>query len=365
MRKYYYISIIFMSVFFFGNWAAYAQSAGQLYMGFTPWPYDLTEEAVRETYEFISKNGNLVAHHLDNGVPWQEALDNDAYPEHLKQEWSKRIANTPKGHKVFLALTPISFSRDAISPYWGESGDNLPLPKSWKGRQFNDQKVKKAFLNYTLRAVGAFKPDFLAIGIESNLLITNMPHKWKEYLELNAYVYEQVKKHHPSLPVFSTIQYEHLRGIEDESKANLDKQIPGVKKLMQHSDYLALSTYRYGFIHPNPPDDDYFEPAMQFGKKIAIAETGAMSETTLVMGLPLIASEGNQKEFISMVLKNARKHNFAFVVNWVSRDFDPMIKKLPSEFRSIAKAWVHTGLVDADGEEKAAFAVWKKYLHSN
>jgi len=195
------------------------------------------------------------------------------------------------------------------------------------------------------------------------MIITKAPEKWPAYLELNAHIYNGIKAKHPNLPVFSTVQYEHMRGIEGDSKPNQHLQIPAVKKLMKHSDYLALSTYRYGSVHPNPPTEDYFEPALAFKKPIAIAETGAMSETTLVMGMPLFSSEANQKEFIGMILSQAQRHNFPFVINWVPIDFNKMLSKLPKEFRGIAKAWVHTGMLDEDKDEKPAFSeVWKQHL---
>ena len=39
------------------------------YMGFTPWPFYMTIEAVTRTNAFISKNGNIVAQQFDNGAP--------------------------------------------------------------------------------------------------------------------------------------------------------------------------------------------------------------------------------------------------------------------------------------------------------
>lgn len=331
-------------------------------MGFTPWPSDLTEAALNQTYEFIARNGNIISHHLDNGVPWPEAKNNRPFPAHLKNDWQKRIDMTPAGHKILLSITPLDFGRKGLAKYWGETGDGQDLPKDWQDKAFNDPDVKAAFLNYARRAIRAFNPDFLAIGIESNVLISHHPEKWDAYLDLNAHVYTHLKAEFPSLPVFATVQYEHMRGIEDDSKPNQSLQIPGVRRLMAHSDYMALSTYRYGMLHPNPPVKDYFKQALSFGRPVAIAETGAMSETTLVMGIPLISNEKTQLEFIRMVLNNAAVHDFPFVINWVPRDFDPMLKKLPAEVRGIAKAWVHSGLADEKGNGKKAFKVWKSHL---
>ncbi|PCI55268.1 MAG: hypothetical protein COB36_06495 [Alphaproteobacteria bacterium] len=331
------------------------------YMGFTPWPYDLTIEAVEDTYDFIHQNATIISHHFDNGISWDAALNNTPFPAHLKTDWQGRLDKT-RNMKVFLSLTPINFSRDGLALNWAEQSDNQPLPEVWRDMAFDDPETVKAYTNYVLRSVAFFKPDFLAIGVEVNVLISNAPQKWDAYLALNQSVYKAVKARHPDLPVFSTVQYEHFRGIEAVSKNNLELQKPAVTALMKHSDMLVLSTYKYGFIHPNKITDTYFDEMLSYKKPMAIAETGAMSKTTFVAGIPLFASENNQKAFVSMILSQAAKHNFVFVVHWLPIDFDAMLSKLPKEYSEIAKAWVHSGLVDKKMNKKPAYDVWQKHL---
>ncbi|MCP3898470.1 MAG: hypothetical protein GY707_01905 [Desulfobacteraceae bacterium] len=338
-----------------------AQEKYNGYMGFTPWPSDLTMEALENTYRFIISSSNIISHHVDNGVPWDEALNGKLFPKHLRDDWNMRMDRTPSTHKIMLSITPMEFERTGLAPAWGEDGGGKPLPLGWEFKAFNDPEVKTAFLNYALRAIEMFNPSFLAIGIESNILISNVPEKWDNYLELNAYVYDGIKKIHPNLPVFSTVQYEHLRGIEIESMENKNLQIPGVMQLMEHSDYLALSTYQYGLLHPNPTSENYFETALSFNKPIAISETGAMSETTIISGVSFPSNEDTQNKFIEMILQNAVKHEFSFVINWVGIDFDPMISKLGSR-GEIAKAWVHTGMLTYMNKAKKAYKTWMKYL---
>ena len=178
-------------------------------IGFSPWPYDLTEQAVNKTYDFINNNATIIAHHLDGGVPWNEALAGSEFPSHLKQDWNRRISMTGPHLKTFLSITPLSFDRDSLALNWGETADNQPLPAKWKSKNLNDPDVKKAFTTYALMAVDHFKPEYLAIGIESNIIITKDPSMWPEYLDLHRHVYSAVKQRHPNLPVFATVQYEH------------------------------------------------------------------------------------------------------------------------------------------------------------
>jgi len=39
------------------------------HMGFTPFPYYFTEDAVEFTYANINYHSDLVIHHFDNGIP--------------------------------------------------------------------------------------------------------------------------------------------------------------------------------------------------------------------------------------------------------------------------------------------------------
>ncbi len=50
------------------------------YMGFTPWPYDATLDAVNFTYDRIQEHGDMVKHHLMQGVPWDAAYTQSTYP---------------------------------------------------------------------------------------------------------------------------------------------------------------------------------------------------------------------------------------------------------------------------------------------
>lgn len=342
--------------------AALAQSPHKTALGFTPWPVDFNRAGLERTYRFINKHSNLIAHHFDGGIPWDEALNGTQLPMHLRNDWAYRRANTPQPFKVFVAITPLNFGRDGLALAWTSKGDNKKLNRFWRKKNLNDPQVKTAYLNYARQVIAHFQPDYLAIGIEANLIISNNPGVWNDYLDLHAHVYRALKREHPSLQIFSTIQYEHLRGIEDDAKPNLKFQRPAVAALMRHSDLLALSTYRYGQVHPNPMTKSYFNEAKSFGKRIAIAESGALSKGVKIYGVKLPASEAEQKAFVSGLLQHATNNRFAFVVNWVAVDFDPGLKRLPRAVREIAKAWVYTGLQSSDGKDKPALAVWDAYL---
>ena len=75
-------------------------------MGFTPWPYDATTQAVNFVYEQAVARGDFVAHHLDGGVPWNEALAQTSYPANVEAEIAARLTQTPAGKRSYLAISP-------------------------------------------------------------------------------------------------------------------------------------------------------------------------------------------------------------------------------------------------------------------
>lgn len=85
------------------------------YLGFTPFPYDATTDAVLFIYERLVIDGDIIAHHFDDGVPWPEALSGEPYSERLQGDWEFRKQNTPSEHKVYLAITPIRLMRDGLA----------------------------------------------------------------------------------------------------------------------------------------------------------------------------------------------------------------------------------------------------------
>lgn len=332
-------------------------------MGFTPWPPDLTVEAVNEVYSFIDKHADLVFHHFES-IPWKEAYEGTEFSENLMGNWEWRKAKTAKAHEVLLGVSPLNFNRDGLAPSWG-TGEGLPLPKGWEGARFNDERVKTAYLNFMKRAIEYFDPDYVSIGSEVNLYAARKPEQWDEYLEFNRYIYTELKKLYPNLTVFSSIQYEWLRGLDDATRGKKDEQVARTKEILGHSDIISLTTYKYG-ENNNPITNGYFDTVALLGTKpVAISEMGAMSSDTEVFGTTLQASERDQNEFVRFILEYAQANRLLFVNNYIPIDYDELVTKLPKEFKEYegaARAWMHSGLIDTERNPKPALATWDAYF---
>ncbi|MDQ5962582.1 MAG: hypothetical protein QG653_389 [Patescibacteria group bacterium] len=332
------------------------------YMGLGSWPPDATVEAVNAMYDVIDAHTDMVFHHFDNGIPWQEALDGRAFPKHLEGDWNWKKVKTKADKKIYLGITPLNFDRDGMVGYWGEKDNNEPLPDNWKNLRFNDPKVKTAYVNYVRRAVEYFNPTYLSIGSEVNILAAKDRGAWGDYLELNQYVYTELKKQYPTLPIFVSLQYEWLRGAEKETQNKKAEQVTDAKDVLKSSDIIALTVYKYGTIH-NPIVGDYFALAKSLAQKpIGLAEIGAMSKEAKFNGITFTANEEDQDTFIRFMVSEASKGKFVFVNNYFPIDFDKLLKRLPKELQGVSVTWAHMGLYDMDLKPKKALRTWDMYL---
>ena len=332
------------------------------HMGFTRWPPDFEVKAIENMYDFIDNHGDLIAHHFDGGIPWQEALDGSKFSNHLMNDWSYSKSKTPRGHKVLVSITPFDSSRKDTAKHWGEK-DNEDLTSPWKEYKLNDEHIKTAYLNYANRVIDYFDPDYLAIGIEVNIAITKDINRWNEYKELHRYVYEELKKKHSSLPIFATISLSHLDGLEGGADKN--KQRSELSGFMKYNDILTLSAYPYGFAgrEEKPAPENMFDNALYFKKKIAISETGAPSREFRSLGFKYSFSEEDQKDYVNFLMRKGVENNFVFIVNWEAIDSDKLLEKFPSGIvRELGKLYAYLGLEKSDGTPKSALAVWDKYL---
>ena len=74
------------------------------YMGVTPWPADFTLEEVDTAYRFINDHCDIVSHHFDDGIPYEEAFYNRPMPAVLVQDMTTRKTKTAAGKSFFECI---------------------------------------------------------------------------------------------------------------------------------------------------------------------------------------------------------------------------------------------------------------------
>ena len=80
-------------------------------MGVTPWPADFTVDEVNNSYEFINNHCDIVSHHFDDGIPYEEAFRLQPMPAAFQQEVQTRKAKTAIGKKIFLSISALNLTR--------------------------------------------------------------------------------------------------------------------------------------------------------------------------------------------------------------------------------------------------------------
>ena len=331
------------------------------YMGFTLWPADLSDQGIQTAQEFAYAHGDIVSIVLIGGIPWPEALNGKPFSKNVQDSMSYR---PPAGKKLFLSISPLDRDRRALSPYWGDK-DNLPLPKPWDKEPLNSPRVKKAYLNFLLRAVQTMRPDYLAIGVESNVLLTREPAKWRQFKELYRDSYRALKKAHPTLPVFFTTEVLHYKKLTKEAKGT--DQEREVTELMKQSDLFAMSVYPHMSTElPRPIPGNFFDFASRFKKPIAVSESGMTSRNVPMRsyGLVLNGSDVDQEQFTELLLKTAASNQYEFVINFATTDFERLVAKLRPPQDDIARIWAFTGMQTGDKKPKPAQAQWDAYLRA-
>ncbi len=346
--------------------AALAQDGGpterEFRMGFTPFPHDISLEALGWVDRFVGSEADIVACHFE-GVPWAEAHSGEPFHPRLMEEWRRALDAAPDGAAVYLAVTPIALSRDRVAPYRAEEED-LPIPEPIAGLPFDDPLLMQTYLAYVRRAVEFFDPDYLAIAIESNELRHNAPDQWDAYTRLHTHVYEAIKAERPDLPIFASLTLHSMRNPE---WTDSDAVLADWLELTPCNDLVAISAYPFlgGRTARIAEDlawlDRTFGP---YGKPFAVAEMGENAEPLRLegFGVTLPGTPDTQKAVLEAFLEFLGAHESEFVIWFVPRDYDLLWEKIATSAPEWAKAWKDCGLVSEDGLERPALALWREWM---
>lgn len=333
-------------------------------MGFTPWLYDATNEARDWTFERIGAEGDIVSQHMEEGVPWPEMLAGEAISGTYLAEISGRLDKKPAGQRVLLQINPLNTSRTGLADYRGAS-TNMALPAPWNGDALDHPDVKTAYLNYALRMVELFQPDFLGIGIEVNLLIRNAPSLWPRYVALHRHVYAELKRLHPTLTVFASffcVPFFPEWSSEDDG----DAQRAGLADLIDHVDLVAFSVHPFmsALLAESFPDG-YFDRLFALSSKpVAVAESSYPAQAWSTSTPPVLTFNGTpskQDAFLRSMLDACGRYGARFVVWFAIRDYDALWAGVLGS-SELALVWRDTGLYAEDGAERPALATWRAAL---
>jgi hypothetical protein len=338
-------------------------------MGFTPWPYAATQTAVDDTYAKVNANGDIIAHHLDSGIPWQEALDGVAYPAAVESEIAAKVSNTPASKKVYLAISPLNTSRTAMADYWNDSGTGQPLPAPWSGYDFTSTQVQTAYINFATDLINRFNPDYFNFGIEASELILNDAKngtlQYSNYLTFVDAVSTALRASFPNLKLMISVALKHPSSTDTQT---LTTWLPF---LIQYVDVVGASVYPYVFFgHANAGDpanlpSNWLSQLQDIAgsKPVAVTETGWIAEELVIpsLNVNVPATAANQDAYVQDLFREAQALNAKFVIWWCVVDFDDLWTNALGQ-DPIAQIWRDTGLYDGTVTARPALATWQEQL---
>jgi len=336
------------------------------YMGVTPWPADFTDKDVNDAYNFINQHCDIVSHHFDDGIPYDEAYHNNLMPVRFQQEIQTRKTKTTAGKKVFLSVAALNLTRKEKADYYREpdAGITDSIKTYWKQLAFNDAKVVTAYIRYISYLIDQFQPVCVNYGVESNLALWPRA-QFDIYKDFISKVYPRLKAAYPDIPFFVSFMV-------DETAEGLSY----ASELIPYSDYIGLSAYPYvtvsssanGNTDPKNFPPGYFDRFINLApsKPLAFAETGYIAEDLVIQsaGLNKQGNENCQKDYLDVLLKLCKNENAKLLIWFCHKDYDAGNNSLRNLglYQDLFAFWEDIGLTDEAGRERPAYHLWLQWM---
>lgn len=333
-------------------------------MGFTPWPYAGTAAAVVDTYTRIQTHGDIVAHHIMDGIPWDEALaGTPPWPPDIETAIQGRLDQTLASQRVYLAVDALNSGRDGLANDWDGSCVS-PLCAPWDGYAFDHPDVITAYTNFALDLIDRFDPDYFSFGSEASELLLNNATTFDEFVDFSEAVIANIRAMHPDLPILVSV------ALKAPGSTDTDKLVDNLGPLIDHVDMVGISVYPYAFFNPqvedpgNLPADwlSQIEDVSQ-GKPLAVTETGWIGEDLSISSyqLNVSSSSARQDAFIDRLFTEANDLDVRFVIWFTVVDYDDLWEN-ELGMDPLARIWRDTGLYDEDMVPRAGLMTWDRML---
>ena len=340
------------------------------YMGFTPWLYDASSwDCFVDTYDKINANGDIVNHHLQTGIPWQEAYNNTAYSDNIEGDIADRLFYTENGKVIYLSIDCINGIRNDIVPYWGENF-NEPLSDHppWDTYNFSSPQIIEAYSNFAIDMIGRFNPKYFNYATEISELILNDAEKFEQFKVFAEGVYANLKAEYPSLPLLVSVAFKNPNSTDAATIETRMAEISG------YYDILGISTYGYIFFDlltgggdPAYLQTEWLRQAQQIAgvKPMAITETAWLAED-FVLGEPynftITGTADFQNDYLNKLFSEANELNIEFIIWFSVVDYDAWQSVYGN---AASRIWQDTGLYDENLCERPALTTWQNWLERN
>jgi hypothetical protein len=314
-------------------------------IGFSTLPPEQTTESYIQAFATAAQYGDLVL--IQRNPPWEDFLPGHAVsPATAENTRLERALHDQYSQlDLFYAIDPTDgvVQRTRIA--------NLPAGINPE-EGFANRDLREAFIAYTTYVVKNYEPDYLALGVEVNMLYERKPAQFEAFVSLYKEAYRIVKETRPETKVFPTFQLEDLEGTFDEIHPPHWEVLDYFRDSM---DVLAISTYPFlGDVTSASEirEDYYSQLRTHFDGEIMIAETAYPSAP--VEGESAIGTEEDQAAYLMRLLQDAEANGFSAVV-WLAA-LDPSFAR-----GGAAAVFSDIGLRASDGSNKIAWGRWEEW----
>jgi len=314
-------------------------------LGFSTLPPERTAEAYIGTFATAAQYADIVL--IQRAPPWEDFLPGASISKATADNTltEKALLEQYKGLALFYAVDPSdgAVQRTRIA--------NLPSSIDPEVG-FNDRRLKDAFIAYVTYVARNYEPEYMALGVEVNMMYDRNPAQFEAFVELYKEAYVQVKATSPETKVFPTFQLEDLEG-------NFGRVHPPQWEMLDifegYMDVLAISTYPYRTDLRSASElrpDYYAQLRTRWDGEIIISETAHASAP--VEGQISIGSEEDQQAFLERILQDAEEYDFSAVIWFAALDPSFATQGAALVFRDI-------GLRRSDGSNKLAWSTWEEW----
>jgi hypothetical protein len=315
-------------------------------LGFSTLPPERTTEAYVNTVATAAQYADLVL--IQRTPPWEEFMPGGSTSDQTREltELERELLDQYDGLGVFFSIDPTdgALQRTRIA--------NLPASVDPEVG-FNDQRLRDAFIGYATYVAANYEPDYLALGVEVNMLYNRRPEQFDAFVSLYVEAYDAVKQQSPETRVFPTFQLEDLEGSFGTIHPPEWEVLDFFRGKM---DALAISTYPYlaGVRSAADIRPDYYSQLRdRFEGEILISEAGYASAP--VEGKVNVGTEEDQRAFLERILGDAEANEFSAVV-WLAA-LDPAFVS-----EGASSVFSDIGLRKSEGSNKLAWGIWEEWV---
>ena len=329
-------------------------------MGVTPWPPDFTSIGDNLAYDFINSHCDMVSHHFDDGVPWEEIYSGLPLPKKLTDDVAKRRQKTNADKKILVSVAPLKISRKERTGYYGTG--NTTDVNTWAAKHFNDTSVVDAYVKFISYLTDELHGDFINFGVESNSGDWNK-NDFEEYKQFLSMVHTKLKTKYPSIPCFISFM------VTPDPKF-----LDNAKQLEPYTDLITISAYPYSYIgspvhgssSPSLIPSGLFQSFVDINpaKPFAVAETGYIAQD---LDITYVSKEGNvqwQEDYVNYLFDFCEKNHAKFIIWFCAYDYDAAINTFNAlgSNQDLALLWRDTGLFDENLAQRPSYSVWKEWM---